>query len=103
MPDEAPITIALFIKKVKIPSDSYHPGFLIDSLCERILGGVVVTLREVVVDLVNGDAHVLQHLPQVLALVAEHNGAVVWVVLLDEDMTIEAAHVLDTEDTDRTE
>jgi hypothetical protein len=34
---------------------------------------------------------------------AEHNGAVVWVVLLDEDVTIEAAHVLDTEDTDRTE
>ena len=25
---------------------------------------------------------------------AEHNGAVVWVVLLDEDVTIEAAHVL---------
>ena len=34
---------------------------------------------------------------------AEHNGAVVWIVLLDEDVTIEAAHVLDTEDTDRTE
>ena len=34
---------------------------------------------------------------------AEHNGAVVWVVLLDEDVTIEAAHVLDAEDTDRTE
>ena len=33
----------------------------------------------------------------------EHHSAVVWVVLLDEDVTIEAAHVLDTEDTDRTE
>ena len=32
---------------------------------------------------------------------AEHDGAVVWIVLLDEDVTIEAAHVLDTEDTDR--
>jgi hypothetical protein len=29
---------------------------------------------------------------------AEHHGAVVWVVLLDEDVTIEAAHVLDTVD-----
>ena len=72
-------------------------------LCERILGGIEIALREVVVDLVNGDAHVLQNLPQVLALMAEHNGAVVRVVLLDEDVTVEAAHVLDTEDTDRTE
>ena len=72
-------------------------------LCERILGGIVVTLREVVVDLVHGDAHVLENLPEILTLMAEHNGAVVWVVLLDEDVTIEAAHVLNTEDTDRTE
>ena len=73
------------------------------SLCERILCGIEIALREVVVDLVHGDAHVLQNLPQVLTLVAEHHGAVVWVVLLDEDVTVEAAHVLDTEDTDRTE
>ena len=72
-------------------------------LCKRILGGIEVALREVVVDLVNGDAHVLENLPEILALMAEHDGAVVWVVLLDEDVTIEAAHVLDTEDTDRTE
>ena len=69
-------------------------------LAERILGWIVVALREVVVDLVNGDAHVLENLPEVLALMAEHNGAVVWIVLLDEDVTIEAAHVLDTEGTD---
>ena len=72
-------------------------------LCEGVLGGIVVALREVVVDLVHGDTHVLENLPEILALMAEHNGAVVWVVLLDEDVTIEAAHVLDTEDTDRTE
>ena len=72
-------------------------------LAERILGGIVVALREVVIDLVNGDAHVLENLPEVLALMAEHNGAVMWIVLLDEDVTIEAAHVLDAEDTDRTE
>ena len=69
-------------------------------LAERILGGIVVTLREVVVDFVNGDAHVLENLPEVLALMAEHDGAVVWIVLLDEDVTIETAHVLDAEGTD---
>ena len=73
------------------------------SLCERIFRGIEVTLREVVVDLVNGDAHVLENLPEILTLMTEHDGAVVWVVLLDEDVTIEAAHVLNTEDTDRTE
>ena len=72
-------------------------------LCERILCGIEVALREVVVDLVHGDAHVLENLPEVLTLMSEHHSAVVWVVLLDEDVTIEAAHVLDTEDTDRTE
>ena len=72
-------------------------------LCEWVLGGIVVTLREVVVDLVNGDTHVLENLPQVLTSVLEHNGCVVRIVLLDEDVTIEAAHVLDTEGTDRTE
>ena len=72
-------------------------------LCEWILCWVEVALGKVVVDLVNGDTHVLENLPQILTLMAEHNGAVVWVVLLDEDVTIEAAHVLDTEDTDRTE
>ena len=72
-------------------------------LAERILGRIEVALREVVVDFVNGDAHVLENLPEVLALMAEHNGAVVWIVLLDEDVTIEAAHVLDAEGTDRTE
>ena len=72
-------------------------------LCEWILCWVEVTLREVVVDLVNGDTHVLENLPEILTLMAEHNGAVVWVVLLDEDVTIEATHVLDTKDTDRTE
>ena len=73
------------------------------SLCERILGGIEVALREVVVDLVNGDAHVLENLPQVLTSVIEHHSAVVWVVLLDEHVTIEAAHVLDAENTNRTE
>ena len=72
-------------------------------LCEWILCWVEVTLREVVVNLLNGDAHVLENLPQVLTSVIEHHSAVVWVVLLDEHVTIEAAHVLNTEDTDRTE
>ena len=50
-------------------------------LCEGVLGGIVVALREVVVDLVHGDAHVLENLPEILTLMAEHNSAVVWVVL----------------------
>ena len=79
-----------------------HPLEVI-ALCKRVLGGVEVTLREVVVNLVHGDTHVLEDLPQILTLMSEHHGAVVWIVLLDEDVTIEAAHVLDTEDTDRTE
>ena len=58
-------------------------------LCEWILCWVEVTLREVVVNLLNWDAHVLENLPEILTLMAEHNGAVVWVVLLDEDVTIE--------------
>ena len=72
-------------------------------LCEWILCWVVIALREVVVDFLNGDAHVLENLPQVLTSVIEHHSAVVWVVLLDEHVAIEAAHVLNTEDTDRTE
>ena len=72
-------------------------------LCEGVLGRIVVALREVVVDLVNGDTHVLENLPEILTSVLEHNGSVVRIVLLDEDVTIEAAHVLDTEGTDRTE
>ena len=74
-----------------------------ENLCERILGGVVVALGEVVVNLLNGDAHILQHLPHVLTGVVEHHGAVVRIVLFDEDVSVEAAHVLDAEDTDRTE
>ena len=74
-----------------------------ENLCERILGGVVVALGEVVVNLLDGDTHVLQHLPHVLAGVVEHDGAVVRIVLLDEDVTVEAAHVLDAEDADRAE
>ena len=72
-------------------------------LAERILRGIVVALGEVVVDLLHGDAHVLKHLPQILAGVVEHDGAVVGIVLLDEHVTIEAAHVLDAEDADRAE
>ena len=75
----------------------------LNALCERILRGIVVTLREVVVNLVNGNTHVLENLPKILTLMSEHHSAAVWVVLLDEDVTIEATHVLDTEDTDRTE
>ena len=76
---------------------------VIPLLAERILCGIEIALREVVVNLINGDTHVLENLPQVLALMTEHYSAVVWVVLLDENVTVEAAHILDAEDTDATE
>ena len=40
-------------------------------LCERILCGIEVALREVVVDFVHGDTHVLENLPEILTLMAE--------------------------------
>ena len=73
------------------------------TLCEWVLSGIEVTLREVIVNLLHGDTHVLQHLPQVLTCVLEHHGSVVRIVLLDQYVTIEAAHVLDTEGTDAAE
>ena len=61
---------------------------LILRLCKRILCGIIVTLREVVVNLLNGDTHVLENLPQILTSMLEHDGSVVWVVLLDEYVTV---------------
>jgi hypothetical protein len=76
---------------------------LSDYLCEGVLSGIVVTLGEIVINLVHGDTHVLQNLPQIFTGVFKHYSCVVRIVLLDQYVTIEAAHVLDTEDTDRTE
>jgi hypothetical protein len=40
-------------------------------LCEWILCWVVIALREVVIDFLNGDTHVLENLPEILTLMAE--------------------------------
>jgi hypothetical protein len=40
---------------------------LYDLVPERILCGIEVALREVVANLINGDAHVLEDFPQILS------------------------------------
>ena len=69
-------------------------------LGEGILCGVEVALGEIVVDLINRNAHILQHLPEIFASMLKHHCCMVRIVLLDEDMTIEAAHVLDAKGSD---
>ena len=54
-------------------------------------------LRLVVGDVL--DAEILEHLEESLADVREGNGSVVRIALLDEDVTIEAAHLWNSEDT----
>ena len=93
----------LVFKLEKQPASSKRRAVFKFILCERILSGVEVTLREVVVNLLNGNTHILHDLPEVLTSVIEHHSSVVRIVLLDEDVTLEAAHVLDTKDTNRTE
>ena len=84
-----------------------HPqfNFLIITfkvLHERVLCWIVVALREVVVYLFNWYAHIFQYFPEVLSCMLEHNSSMVWIVLLNEDMTIETAHVLNAECSDAT-
>ena len=49
------------------------------------------------------DAQVAEHLVKGLADMGEGHGAVVRIVLLDEYMTIEAAHLRNSEDADAAE
>ena len=69
-------------------------------LCEWVLGGIIVALREIVVNLVDGDAHILQYLPEILSCMLKHHCGMVRIVLLDEYVTIETAHVLDAKGSD---
>ena len=70
-------------------------------LCPRVLCWIRQGLRLVVGDVL--DAEILEHLEESLADVREGNGSVVRIALLDEDVTIEAAHLGNSEDTDTTE
>ena len=70
-------------------------------LCPWIFCWIRQRLRLVVGDVL--DAEILEHLEESLADVREGNGSVVRIALLDEDVTIEAAHLRNSEDTDTTE
>ena len=70
-------------------------------LLPRILGWVRQASWLVVSDIL--DAKILEYLEQGLAYVRESYGTVVWIALLNQDVAIEAAHLVDGEDTDTTE
>ena len=68
---------------------------------KRILGRVRQALGLVVSDVLN--AQELEDLKQDLAVMAECNGAVVRVTLLDQNMAVETAHLMDAEDCNAAE
>ena len=70
-------------------------------LLPRILGWVRQASWLVVSDIL--DAKILEYLEQGLAYMRECYGTVVWIALLNQDVAIEAAHLVDGEDTDTTE
>ena len=75
--------------------DNYH------NLLPRILGWIRQASWLVVSDIL--DAEILEYLEQGLTYVRECYGSVVWITLLNQYVTIEAAHLVDGEDTDTTE
>ena len=70
-------------------------------LLPRILGWIRQASWLVVSDVL--DAKILEYLEQGLAYVRESYCTVVWIALLNQDVAIEAAHLVDGEDTDTTE
>ena len=72
-------------------------------LTPRILSRVSNSLRLVISNLVYCYADVLEYFEELLAKVAECNGTVVWIVLFDEYVAVEAAHFWNCENTDTTE
>ena len=70
-------------------------------LLPRILGLIRQASWLVVSDIL--DAKILEYLEQGLAYVRESYGTVVWIALLNQDVAIESAHLVDGEDTDTTE
>lgn len=71
------------------------------NLLPRILCWVRQASWLVVSDIL--DAEILEYLEQGLTCVRECYGSVVWITLLNQYVTIEAAHLVDGEDTDTTE
>ena len=70
-------------------------------LRERVLRGVRQGLRLVIGDVAHTEE--LEDLEQELAIVTEGDRAVVRVALLDEDVTLEAALLVNREDADAAE
>ena len=74
-----------------------------DFLCPWILCRIAYALRLVVSDFVYSYTDVLEYFVESLSKVAEGNGTVVWEVLFDKYVAVEAAHFWDCENTDTTE
>ena len=70
-------------------------------LLPRILGWIRQASWLVVSDIL--DAKILEYLEQGLAYMRESYCTMVWIALLNQDVAIEAAHLIDGEDTDTTE
>ena len=91
-------------KAIAIPfAEKQSPSLfhIIFILLPRILGWVRQASWLVVSDIL--DAKILEYLEQGLAYMRECYGSVVWITLLNQYVTIEAAHLVDGEDTDTTE
>ena len=91
-------------KAIAIPfAEKQSPSLfhIIFILLPRILGWVRQASWLVVSDIL--DAKILEYLEQGLAYMRECYGSVVWITLLNQDVAIEAAHLVDGEDTDTTE
>ena len=91
-------------KAIAIPfGEKQSPSLfhIIFILLPRILGWIRQASWLVVSDIL--DAKILEYLEQGLAYVRESYGTVVWIALLNQDVAIEAAHLVDSEDTDTTE
>ncbi len=59
--------------------------------------------RLIISNLLRKDANILEHLIKCLSVVSERNCAVMRVILLDQYMTVESAHLLDRKYTDGAE
>lgn len=72
-------------------------------LCERILRRIRQALRLVIADLAHIHTDVLEYFKQRFAKMAERNCTVMRVILLNQYMTVESAHLRNGEYTDTTE
>ena len=87
----------------KVVSTGSTTVVFLRELSPRILSRVSNSLRLVVANLFYWYADVLEYFEEFLSKVAECHGTVVWEVLFDEYVAVEAAHFWDCENTDTTE